>query len=335
MAILTNFTAGAFATSGLAIASGTDKKQVCRKIADAILALTAAPGTRWAEVTAATPTPVFLQAYASTIDATSTMASATDYGLDDQVTLYLKDDPGLSLTTPRARALRIFVGYYGVDVAIADIVSGLAPTWTNTGNNFAVSTPTYYVMPNLGTTATAATTAVTQNNNTRIYLFEGPDHHTILAYDQLHGTMSGGVYLYYPPAPADGHWTRTGIGPLFMQGVAGSYTATYNSESPNLLLANMASNGTVGGVNTMMMLPHAGFYTVADEAGRAVVTAHSMVSNRKNLTTKIIDAGTAPGIRSTRPDTLAAGTEATLGTTPFLSAGNSSGNAVCHLIQTA
>ena len=319
MALITNFVSGAFATSGTAVAAGTAKHAVVRALGEAIIGQT---GTRWAEVTGATPTPAFLQGQASTILAGSTGTAA---GTANHMTLYLKDDAGLAEATPRGRLLRIWAAYGGVAIALSDITSGQIVQWNYEGWGSANTTAAgYYAWQNL-TATNVVSTATTWQEAHRAYLFEDTNYLAVVFAQHSTSYYAGGFHLFYPEAPADGHITRAAVPPLFavplnqVTGYAVS-NATYARFPQCMNAANHLITGSKTG-----LIAYTDIYTpsVVDAGGREFIFGASMTTDPyTNVWNAFGNWGAISGLKYIRRAQLAFGQEVSVGGVNHLHAGD-------------
>lgn len=321
MALITNFVSGAFATSGTAVAAGTAKHAAVRALGEAIIGQT---GTRWAEVTGATPTPVFLQGEASTILAGST---GTASGTANHMTLYLSNDAGLSETTPRARLLRIWAAYAGVNIALADITSGQIVQWNYEGWYAANSTVVGAAAWTNSTATGTASTATTWQEAHRFYIFEDTNYLSVVFAQHSTSFYAGGFHLFYPEAPADGHIPRATIPPMFavpLNQVAtyGISNATYARFPQCMNAANHAITGSKTG-----LVAYADIYTPSgvDTSGREFIFGASMTTDPYvNAWGAFGNWGAIPGLKYIRRAQLAFGQEVAVGGVNHLHAGDHS-----------
>ena len=178
-------------------------------------ALVGAADSPWLEVTGAAPTPAFLQPLASTV----TAAGDSTAGYDRHVTLYLKDDPGLTATTPHARLFRMVMFRYGVMTMFIDTKFG-NPTdynqWTlcSRSNNiewselYSDAGASFGSLFNTKTAETANVGGAGRNLTIRILMWE--DFLYIKVIRGSDGNELGGIMLFYPNTiPGDQQTTET------------------------------------------------------------------------------------------------------------------------------
>lgn len=212
---------------GLRQSEGTPIRQVILNFTDEIVG---ASGSRWSKVTDST-TPSELQPYASTIDDTNTGNNSR--GFNEQITLYLDDDPSLNFSTPAARMIRFSRTEAGFVMSAIDTVHSDAATdhveWikairnTNSTENDskiyfledqnpAPKAQTFQNRPkgNPGPNNTTYTNNQGLQQDTKFFYYLTSDYIWINAYS-LEGTNnfgSRGGAFYHPSPPANGTISR-------------------------------------------------------------------------------------------------------------------------------
>lgn len=172
--------------------------------------ITGAASSPWAEVTGSSPTPTWLQPYAST--AVAATSSATSNGAAYHTTMYLTTDPGLLAGTPYCVMCRFVIGRYGLGLMIIDTATGdpsvtgdWAIIYQYTNDLDAVSNLHYGgdEIPGslLSFSTSSSTYQVTDANRLEIYIWIWDECFAVLCKDTANTTYNshgGGAFVFHP-----------------------------------------------------------------------------------------------------------------------------------------
>lgn len=175
-------------------------------LGDAIVGAASSP---WAEVTGSTPTPTWLQPYASTVTALGD--PTTSNGIDYSYTMYLTTDPGLGAGTPYCVIVRFTVARHGlgflfIDTAVGDPSADSDWTWIYQTVDFNSDTSSSYGVDDVGGklmswSDSSTVSAVSDINRIEINIWIWDEVFAVACKDNDNATtggMGGGVIVWSP-----------------------------------------------------------------------------------------------------------------------------------------
>lgn len=172
-----------------------------------------AASSRWARVTNAAPTPAFLRPFAALDDLTPAGPDDSSVHQAYSATYYLKDDPGLSASSPYGVLFRINTRASSSSSS-TEPHTRLEVCDTKFSNTFFTTTEQSTNPGSTNTIDQDDTSKANWNGERQIHIWENTNSLLIATFADG-GEQRGFGMLLYPDPPADGHITREALAPLF------------------------------------------------------------------------------------------------------------------------